>query len=94
MRGCLALGGLAGHLERMEACPLQDGDRTQHRISQDVWPDATCSGQGGVAAAACSSLHRRLARGAPCGPLVSEVSGEQPLEALQGLEKWASSRTA
>ena len=87
MRGCLALGGLAGCLERMEACPLQAGDRTQHRISQDVWPDAMCSGQGGVAAAAWSSLHRRLARGAPCGPLVNEVSWGAALGGIAGAGK-------
>lgn len=32
----MALGGLAGSLERMEACPLQGGDGTQHRVRARV----------------------------------------------------------
>lgn len=46
--------------------------------------DATCSGQAEVAAAAWSSLHSHLARGAPCGPLVSEVSWGASLGGIAG----------
>lgn len=71
----MALGRLAGCLERMEACPLQDGDRTQHRIRARMCGQMLRA-QGRVGwllqpGVLCTGV---LREGAPCGPLVSEVS--------------------
>lgn len=43
-----------------------------------------CSGQAKVVAAAWSSLHWHLVRGAPCGPLVSEVRWGVALGGIAG----------